>query len=266
MGISDKTVEALISKALKSLRTNLTDFLGILLLLVFSSFVSFSQEVNADPKRKLQASATVSLNSNGIASIPAFSLGKPAIMASLSLVKNRFSYDPLLAYGLDLRPWFIDNWLHYKLIVRPAFELRTGFNLSAYFSEYTPSEEYIWHSERYFSFEMAGMYKFSSVSAVSLLYWNDRGQEPESIQGHFLDFVWDRTEMNIGKKVQLSLNVQLYYINYNGNNDGIFLSPKISFSVRNIPFSLFWQANQAIVSNITPFPEFKWNLGVSYTL
>lgn len=217
-------------------------------------------------KRKLQASATVSLNSNGIASIPAFSLGKPALMASLSLVKNRFSYDPLLAYGLDLRPWFIDNWLHYKLIVKPAFELRTGFNLSAYFSEYTPPEEFVWHSERYFTFEIAGMYKISPVNALSLLYWNDRGQEPESIQGHFLDLVWDRSDIKIGKKVLMSLNFQLYYINYNENNDGIFISPKISASLRDVPFALFFQANQAILSNITPFPEFKWNAGISYTL
>jgi hypothetical protein len=236
------------------------------LLLVFIAVVSFSQAQTGESKRKLQASATFSLNSNGIAAIPAFPLGKPAMMASVSLAKNRFSYDPLLAYGLDFRPWFIDNWFHYKLVVRPAFELRTGFNLSAYFSEYTPPEEFVWHSERYYSFEVAGIYKFSPFSSLSLLYWSDRGQEPESIQGHFLDLVWDRNEMNIGKKVQLNLNVQLYYINYNGDNDGLFLSPKLSSTIRDVPFSLFFQANQALISNITPFPEFKWNLGVSYTL
>jgi hypothetical protein len=89
---------------------------------------------NSDSLRsKLNAGCTVSLNSNGIASIPAFSLDKPAIMASVSLAKGRFSYSPILAYGLDLKPWFIDNWLHYKLIKKPAFELRAGFN-SAHFS------------------------------------------------------------------------------------------------------------------------------------
>lgn len=236
------------------------------LLFISIAFVSFSQEISTSSKRKLQASASVSLNSNGIASIPAFSLGKPAIVASLSLVKNRFSYDPTLAYGLDLRPWYIDNWLRYKLVVRPAFELRTGFLISAFFSEYTPPEAYIWHSERYFTYEIAGLYKFSPVNTLSLLYWNDCGQEPESIQGHFLDLVWDRSEINIGRKVLMNLNFQLYYINYNGNNDGLFISPKISSSVRNIPFSLFFQANQAILSNITPFPTFKWNLGFAYTL
>src|ERR1035437_9298410 len=98
------------------------------LLFMFIAIFSFSQEDTISSKRKLRANASISLNSNGIAPIPAFTLGKPAIMMSMSLVKNRFSYDPTLGYGLDLRPWFIDNWLHYKLIVKPSFELRTGFN------------------------------------------------------------------------------------------------------------------------------------------
>lgn len=235
-------------------------------LFIFTVVVSFSQEKTIESKRKLQASASFSLNSNGIASVPAFSLGRPAVMASLSLVKNRFSYEPILAYGLDLRPWFIDNWIRYKLIVRPVFELRTGFNLSAFFSEYTPPEEFVWHSERYFAFELAGMYKLSTESALSFLYWIDRGQEPESMNGHFLDLVWDRSGIGIGKKVLMNLNVQFYYVNYDGNNDGLFLSPKISSSVRSFPLSLFFQANQAILSNVTPFPEFNWNIGISYSL
>ena len=241
--------------------------LSFCLLLLFITVASFSQEPTLSMKRKLKASASVSLNSNGIASIPAFSLGKPAIIASISLVKNRFSYDGTLAYGLDLRPWIIDNWLHYKMIVKPNFELRTGLNISSFLSEYTPPTEFIWYTQRYFTLELAGLYKFSPVNSLSLLYWNDRGQEPESITGHYVGLIWDRSEINIGKQVQMSLNFQLFYLNYDGNNDGLFISPKISASVRKLPaYSIFILANQGIQSNITPFPEFQWNLGISYNL
>ena len=236
------------------------------LLFIFITVFSFSKKKTVNSERKLQTTASVSLNSNGMAPVPAFSLDKPAIMASISLVKNRFSYEPTLAYGLDSRPWFIDNWMHYKLIVRPAFELRTGFNPSSYFSEYAPTDEFVWHCQRYFTFEVAGMYKFSPAGSLSMLYWNDRGQEPESIKGHYLAFFCDRSEINIGNKIQMNLNVQLFYINYDGNNDGLFISPKISSSVRNSPFSLFFQANQPLQSNITPFPKFKCNAGISYSL
>jgi hypothetical protein len=241
--------------------------LSFCLLFTFISVLSFSQEDSLSSRRKLRANASISLNSNGIAPIPAFALGKPAIMASLSLVKNRFSYDPTLAYGLDLRPWFLDNWLHYKLIVKPAFELRTGFNISSFFSQYTPAPGFVWHGQRYFTLEVAGLYKFSPVSSMSLLCWNDRGQEPESLIGTYLGLFWDRSEINVGKEVLLNLDLQLYYINYTGYNDGLFISPKISASCRKFPsYSLFFQANQAIQSNIKPFPGFICNVGISYTL
>ena len=227
---------------------------------------SYSNEKADSSKTKLKAGGTVSLNSNGIASIPAFSLDKPAILASLTLTKNRFSYEPLLAYGLDLKPWFIDNWLHYKLIVKPAFELRTGFNISTFFSEYKLPDEVILQGQRYFAFELTAVYKLSPKNSLLLAYWNDRGQEKGTIKGHFLNLVAESSEINIGKNIILSAALQLFYINYDGNNDGLFISPKISSSVRSVPFSIFFQAIQTLESNISPFPGFRWNLGISYTL
>jgi hypothetical protein len=236
------------------------------ILLNFIVVYSFSQENTINSKSKLKVSATVSLNSNGMAPVPAFSLDKPAIMASISLAKNRFSYEPTLAYGLDLRPWFIDNWMHYKLMAKPAFELRAGFNPSSYFSQYTHPGEFVWYCQRFFTFELAGMYKYAKESSLSLLYWNDRGQETGSIKGHYLSLFWDKSGINFKGKVEMNLSFQLYYINYTGNNDGLFISPKISSSVSKSPFSLFFLANQAIQSNITPSPKFKCNVGISYTI
>jgi len=237
----------------------------LLFLFIFS--VSYSSERADSTKTKLKAGATVSLNSNGIATIPAFSLGKPAIMASISLVKNRFSYDPTLAYGLDLRPWFIDNWLHYKIVARPVFDLIAGFNISTFGTKYDlPDGESIWEAQRYFAYAIKGVYKFSPNNSLILEYWNDNGQEEGTLKGHYINLAGERSDISIGKKVLFSAAVQLFYINYDGNNDGLFVSPKVSSSVRNVPFSIFFQATQAISSNISPFPGFRWNIGVAYTL
>jgi hypothetical protein len=227
---------------------------------------TYSQEISDSSKTKLKAGATVSLNSNGIATIPAFSLGKPAIIAAISLVKNRFSYTPTLAYGLDLRPWFIDNWLNYKIIRKPDFELTAGFNLSTFGSKYELPEGSLWEAQRYFAYALTGVYKLAPNSFLTLAYWNDNGQEPGSISGHFFNLAGERTDISLGKKVMLSAALQIYYINYDGNNDGLFVSPKVLSSLRNFPLSIFFQANQAIISNISPFPGFIWNIGVAYTL
>lgn len=236
-------------------------------LLFFSIFtVSYSSEPADSSKTKLKAGATVSLNSNGIASIPAFSLDKPAIIASVTLAKNRFSYDPTLAYGLDLRPWFIDNWLHYKIIAKPSFELTAGFNISTFGTKYNLPDGSIWEAQRYFAYAMTGVYGFSPNSSLTIAYWNDRGQEKGTLKGHFFSLIGERSDISIGKNVLFTAALQIFYINYDGNNDGLFVSPRVSASLRNAPFSIFFQATQALSSNITPFPGFRWNVGLAHTL
>jgi hypothetical protein len=236
------------------------------LLLFFVAATSFANEKSDSSKTKLQAGALISLNSNGISSIPAFSLDKPALMAAITLAKGRFSYEPMLAYGLDLKPWFIDNWLNYKIINRKSFELRAGFNISSFFSEYVTTEGNILQSQRYFAYALTGIYKITQHSNITAAYWNDRGQEEGTLKGHFFNLVGERSGINLGKHVLFAATLQLFYIDYDGNNDGLFVAPKLSSSVKNIPFSLFIQATQAIVSNISPFPEFSWNLGLAYAM
>lgn len=238
----------------------------IILFLFFVLTVSSSSSQSSENSRskKLIASGNISINSNGIASIPAFALGKPAFISSVSLAKGRFSYDPVLAYGLDLKPWFIDNWLHYKFIARPIFEMRAGFNYSTFFSEYKLPDEILLQGQRYFAFALEAFYTFKPKHTLQFAYWNDRGQEPGTITGHFLSITGERTEIVVAKNMLLSAGLQLFYIDYTAENDGLFIAPKASASVKNIPLLLYFQGIQAITSNVEPFPEFNWNLGLAY--
>ena len=238
----------------------------VCLVFLFISAISYSAEPADSSKKKLKASATFSLNSDGISSIPAFSLGKPAVMASVSLAKNRFSYDPTLAYGLDFKGWFIDSWLHYRLIDKPHFEFRPGFNFSTFFSDYKLQDITIREAQRYFTFEFTGIYKFSPNTSLTIGYWNDRGQEKGTLIGHFFNLVGQRSDIKLGKNVMLTVDFQIFYIDYEGDNDGLFLSPKVSAALRNKPFAIFFQPIQALESNITPYPGFRWNLGLAYSL
>jgi hypothetical protein len=235
------------------------------LFLLFIFMASWSQENMERARPGLEATATISLNSNGIAYVPAFSLGKPAIIGSLSLVRGRFSYDPQLSYSLELRPWIIDNWFHYKIIERPSFEFKAGADISSFFSEFETEDESIWRAQKYLAVEFISKYKFSSNSYLAFTYLLDRGQDPGTTHGHFFNLQAERSEINLGDKGLLSATLQIFYINYAGNEDGLFVAGNISASVRQIPFSIFLQAIQAITSNIDPFPLFKWNVGLACT-
>ena len=233
------------------------------LLFFFLFPASYSLEQADSVKSKLKAGATVSLNSNGIASIPAFSLDKPAIIAAIVLAKGRFSYEPTLAYGPELKPWTIDNWLNFKIIRRQAFTLITGFNVSAFFSDYKQGDETILRGQRYFTFALTGVYSFAHKTTLTMAYWNDNGQD-QGLKGHYFNLAAEKSEISIWEHVLLSAALQVFYINYDGKNDGLFITPKISFSVRNFPLSIYFQGIQAIKSNISPFPGFNWNVGLAY--
>lgn len=213
---------------------------------------------------KFVATAGISINSNGIAAIPAFSLGEPAIIASVSLRKKRFSYDPALAYDLDFRPWFIDNWFHYRIMNRQEFELRTGINFSSFFSGIKLPEKEVHQSERYLAFELASFYKPYTDNVFSLVYWRDMGMDEGTIKGHFLSFSWEKSGIGI-RNIQLTSGLQFFYINYDGNNDGFFVTPRLSALFSDTPLTLFFQATQVLQSNIEPSPGFRWNVGLTFS-
>jgi hypothetical protein len=199
-----------------------------------------------------------------MAPIPAFSLNKPALIGAFSLQKRRFSYDGQIAYGLDMRPWIIDNWLHYRLIYKPKFELRTGVDFAMFFSEYDAGDYKILQGQLYITFEIAGIVKFSPNSILSLMYWSDNGQDHGTINGSFYNIIYERANIGIGKNVVLAGSLQLFYLAYTGNNDGLFISPRIASSIKKIPLSLYFQATQPLTTNIEPNPGFKWNTGLAY--
>ena len=238
-------------------------FFCIIFLLVTG--FAFASEENNKEKQPVKVSGSVSLNTNGIAPIPSFSAGKPVTSASLSISKNRFSYDPFFAYRFDLRPWIIDNWFHYKLIMQPKFEMRTGINISMFFSENEAPETDIWQGQRYNTFELAEIYKFSDTESISLLTWYDWGREDGTVSGYFINLVGEKTDIQLGRHFLMDLNLQAFYIDYTDNNDGLFVSPTITCSSTDIPAFLFFQGIQPLTSNMSPAPEFSWNLGLGFT-
>jgi len=233
-----------------------------LLLLLLIPFFSISQE----NKNKLESGVTFSFNTNGIAPIPAFSLDKPAVIASASFKLGRFSYSPTLAYALDMKPWYIDNWFHFRVIEQQKFELKAGINFSTFLTNYHILEEDILKGERYLALSLTGTTSLSERSSIIVDYWNDNGLEKGSISGHFFDLIYNRSNMRIGEDFNWSVNLMLFYINYDGNNDGLFFSPTFSIAPNKFPFSLYLQATQAISTNISDVPGFRWNLGLSYSL
>lgn len=223
-----------------------------------------SGERSDTTKVPVKISGEVSLNLNGIAPIPAFALGNPAVIANASVQKGRFSYDPQIAYGFNFKPWIIDNWFRYKIWNSPRFEIRMGIDISMFFSDYQGPDGTILQGQRYVALELAGKYKISGNSSLSLMCWLDRGIEDGTISGYFIDLVYDIWDIRLGKNVLLAVNLQAFGIDYTDNNDGFFISPKVTFSSPKLPIVLFGQGIVPVATNMEPQPEFQWNIGIGY--
>jgi hypothetical protein len=76
-----------------------------LLVISFLSWaqISFSQKVDSTKKIN-HFGASVSVTNNGIAFVPAFSLGRPAVVFDLS-AGRKLSFDPQFRFALDGKPW-----------------------------------------------------------------------------------------------------------------------------------------------------------------
>jgi len=229
------------------------------------STLAISKEKSDSTKSPLNISGELTLNSNGIAPVPAFAFGKPTFKSNITLKKNRFSYNSQLSYGLNFKPWIMDNWFHYLLIDNPKFEFRTGLDISVFFSDYQAPDKDIIQGQRYVAFELAGKYIITPRNSISLMAWSDNGIDQGSISGYFIDLVYEHVDIRIGKNLLLDVNVQTFYTDYTGNNDGFFISPQVSLSVRNVPFFIFSQAIQPLTSNISPYPDFQLNIGLGFS-
>lgn len=231
---------------------------------------AFSQ-VHKDSSRSMfQFSGTISLTNNGISPIPAFSLEKPAILGFLSLRKNRFSYDPEMAFSLKGIPWFINNSFRYRLIEKKRFQFRTGLIWGLGFSYPKVMENGVSRTnaraERFFWLELVPRFEISEKVAISSTTYLGYNFEQGSVKNiNFISLVGNITNIKLHKYIYSSFYPQVFYLNFDNITDGLFLSVLWGLGHSKLPLFLSMQINQTLSTTISPDPGFKWNVSASYT-
>ena len=72
--------------------------------------------------------ASASITNNGISLVPTFSLGDPAILFDVKLIKGKYSFEPDIRYSLEGKPWTMLFWFRHKTVEKKNFSLRTGIH------------------------------------------------------------------------------------------------------------------------------------------
>ena len=131
VGVSPKNGRNFVKQLMRYLPMKKVAFLLSILLYSYTSFAWQTDTVQTPRFFKGQITAT----NNGISLIPNFSLNRPAAMFDLSLGRGRLSFDPMIRFGLDGKPWTFVFWWRYKLVQQKRFTMSVGAHPSVVFRE-----------------------------------------------------------------------------------------------------------------------------------
>lgn len=210
----------------------------------------------------------ITATNNGVSLIPTFSLGKPAVLFDLNIGKGRLSFDPMIRFGMNGKPWTFVFWWRYKLIQSKKFNLGLGVHPSVVFRDVSVVENGIPRNflaaQRYFAWEASPTYTINKNASLGLYYLGSKGLTKEIVQNTTFIAVRSIISVNLSEKITLGLIPQAYYLKMDDRN-GTYVNATLNFYKRNFPVSLNAIASKAIKTAIAG-KDFLWSVGLVYNI
>lgn len=233
------------------------------ILLIFVSLSLYGQEA----EKKNHLSGTITATNNGISIIPSFSLGRPAVFFDLSMGGERLSFDPMLRFGMDGKPWSFILWGRYKVIKDKRFSLTVGGHPAFLFQEkeiiVDGKEEKLFVANRYLAGEINTNFKLNDRYSIGLYYLKGNGIQVISAKSSdFLALNVGLPQVRLGKEVSLMVNPQVFYLVVDGNS-GFYANAAFTLKKGDFPLKFQTFFNQKIKSDIAG-EDLVWNVSLLY--
>lgn len=241
---------------------------SIVLFSLLSAFhFSYSQTTDSTQTPSFFRGQITATN-NGVSLIPTFSLGKPAVLFDLNIGKGRLSFDPMIRFGMNGKPWTFVFWWRYKLIQQKKFTLGLGAHPSVVFRDISVIDNGVTKNfmaaQRYFAWEASPTYILNKNASLGLYYLGSKGLTKDIVQNTTFIALRSMLNLNLSNKFRLGLIPQTYYLKMD-DKDGTYVNATINLYKRNFPVSLNAIASKAIKSNIVG-KDFLWSVGVVYNI
>jgi hypothetical protein len=237
------------------------------LLLLLTLTLLLVMQVQAQESGSKQIEGVITATNNGVSIIPSFTLGRPALFFDLSLSGERFSFDPMLRFGMDGKPWSFIFWGRYKAIKDKPFTLTVGAHPGFIFQErivkVNGQEKTMFVSQRFLAMEVAPMYKFSNRLSIGLYYLRGHGFNPIPPDNtNFLALNTVVSNIPLGGEFNLRVNPQLFFLKVD-DTSGTYITSNFTVSKPGFPIGFQALFNQKIKSTIVG-DDFIWNVGIMY--
>ncbi len=238
----------------------------LLLLLITSS--TFAQNKDST-KTASFFTGQITATNNGISLIPSFSLGKPAVLFDLSIGKGKLSFDPMLRWGMNGKPWSFVFWWRYKIVNNEKFKISLGAHPSVVFRDVSVvnngiTKDYL-TAQRFFAWEVAPSYFVNKKLGFAVSYLGATGLTKDLVKNTtFLAFRSIMPAIPLGKQYNLSFVPQVFYLKMD-KLDGFYANSTIGISKKKFPISISSIMSKKIKSDIAG-KDFLWNLQLNYNL
>jgi hypothetical protein len=214
--------------------------------------------------------AEIEVTNNGISPIPAFTLGEPALIATMNFGKKRFSVSPMISLALkNVKPWSVGVWVRYNLVEEDYFTLRVGtnpsvnFQVSNYLNQGQPIE--LIESRRYLGSEIAPIFTVLRKWKVGIYYLRAYGFDEGPKNGHFFGFNTSLDRLRLSRYFYFSLVPQVFHVRID-DASGYYASGNLRIHFSDSPFILSTTMNKALKTELGPEGEFIWNISLIYRI
>ena len=210
-----------------------------------------------------QTTGNIQLTNNGVAPVPIFSLGRPAVMTSAVIRKGKFYFNPEFNLGIDAKPWTIFSRVGYYLIENKKLTIVLAANLNWFFMQRKPminNEEF--QLQRYQTIELNGEYIPKKNQRLLFSYWrSDRLDKVGVLYEYFVNLAYSFDNIKLGETNLVNFKPSFFYLKDYSWVSGFFAAQTTSFQKQN------WKCNLFLT---TSFPitkmegtDFVWNTGVN---
>lgn len=211
-----------------------------------------------------QTNGNIQLTNNGVAPVPIFSLGRPAIMASTVIRKGNFYFNPEFNLGLDAKPWTIFSRVGYYVVDTKKLSIGLAANLNWFFMQRKPmlnNEEF--QLQRYGSLELNGEFRPVKNQRFLFSYWrSDRLDKVGVLYEDFVNFAYAFDNIKIGDSHIVNCKPSFFYLKDYGWVSGFFAAQTTTYQKQN------WKCNVFLTTSFPvskmPGTDFVWNTGLNF--
>jgi hypothetical protein len=237
----------------------------LFILVAFTSFFQLRAQEKTTPTGKF--GGVINATNNGVSIIPSFTLGRPALLFDLSLSGERFSFEPMLRFEMNGKPWTFVFWGRYKAIKDKRFTLSFGGYPAFIFRERTVKvngkEETMFVTQQFLAMEVVPNYKISNRLSMGLYYLRGHGFNPiPPDNSHYLAFNTVISGVPVGGGFNMRINPQLFYLKVD-DDSGTYATSNVTVSKPGFPIGFQGFVNQKIKSDIAG-DDFIWSVGLLY--